>query len=347
MCIGGLMRSLIAILLALAAAAGAGWYYYSGAFAPMLTLVEVRRGTAAEIVYATGVVEPLRWAKVVALQRKRIEWICDCEGKAVSKGDVLVRLDDGEERAALNELEARRRRIALDVERIRGLVARNAATQTSLDQTLTQLLEFDARIEAQKDRIGDLQLRSPLDGAVLRRDGEIGEVAGAGTNDVLLWVGPPKPLRIVADVSEDDIVRVRAGQKVLLRNEGLGGAGIAALVGDMTPKGDPATRTFRVYMPLPDDTPLRIGMTVEANIVTREKENVLLAPAEAILNGAVFTVESGRLKRKPVASGIRGTRYVEITQGLSEGDRIVTPATASMRDGAQSRVAPPASDAPK
>ena len=51
---------------------------------------------AAEIVYATGVVEPLRWAKVLALSRKRIVWICDCEGKVVKKGDVLVKLDDGE-----------------------------------------------------------------------------------------------------------------------------------------------------------------------------------------------------------------------------------------------------------
>lgn len=326
--------ALIALLIA-----GAGVFAASGRFAPAVTLVAVTRGAAAEIVYATGVVEPLRWAKVVALTRKRIEWICDCEGRPVRKGEVLVRLDDSEERAVLSELEARRQRIALDVERIRGLVARNAATQTNLDQTLTQLQEFEARITAQRDRIDDLQLRAPMDGAVLRRDGEVGEVAGTGVNDVLIWVGPPKPLRIVADVSEDDILRVRTGQRVLLRSEGLGGSGLTATVGDMTPKGDPATKTFRVYLMLPDDTPLRIGMSVEANIVTREKTDVVLAPAEAIIEGSVFTVEDGRLQRRKIETGIRGSRMVEIVAGLKEGERIVAPASSALKPGAHVQVA--------
>ena len=54
------------------------------------------RGTAVEIVYATGAVEPVRWAKVASLIRDRIVDICDCEGKTVAKGDVLARLDDRE-----------------------------------------------------------------------------------------------------------------------------------------------------------------------------------------------------------------------------------------------------------
>lgn len=329
------MRRFWALVMALLVVGAAAFYVASGRLSPSVTLVAVSRGTAAEIVYATGVVEPLRWAKVVALSRKRIEWICDCEGRPVKKGDVLVRLDDSEERAVLAEFEARRNRIALDVERIRGLVARNAATQTNLDQTLTQLQEFEARITAQKDRIDDLQLRAPMDGAVLRRDGEVGEVAGTGTNDVLIWVGPPSPLRIVADVSEDDILRVKTGQRVLLRSEGLGGSGLTATVGEMTPKGDPATKTFRVYLPLPEESPLRIGMSVEANILTREKSDAVLAPAEAIVDGGVFVVESGRLQRRRIELGIRGARMVEVLSGLQEGERIVSPAASSLRPGMQ------------
>ena len=65
------------------------------------------RGTAVEIVYATGAVEPVRWAKVASLIRDRIVELCYCEGKAVAKGDVLVRLDDRELRAQLQELKAR------------------------------------------------------------------------------------------------------------------------------------------------------------------------------------------------------------------------------------------------
>jgi RND family efflux transporter MFP subunit len=331
------MRWFIVVVLAVAAAAG-GYWYSQGGFAPEVATVAPERGSAAEVVYATGVVEPQRWAKVISLQRKRIVDICACEGQPVKAGDVLARLDDYEERAALAEMEARRNRIDLDTQRIKGLLDRNAATQTSYDQSVTQLQEIEARISAQKDRIADLQLRAPMDGVVLRRDGEIGEIAGTGANDVLFWVGQPRPLRVVADVNEEDIPRVKPGQKVLLRNEGFKGTTLDSSVGDITPKGDPATKTFRVFLTLPDDTPLRIGMSVEANIVTREKADALLLPAEAVADGAVFVVEGDRLRRTPVTVGIRGTRMIEILSGVREGDRIASPVPSGLRDGARIRL---------
>ena len=328
-------------LLVLAALAAAGWYWWqAGGLDKTVKVVEIRKGRAAEVVYATGVVEPENWAKVVALQRKRIVWICNCEGKPVKRGDPLARLDDFEERAQLTELEARRKRLALDAERIRRLVARSAATQTSLDQLITQIQEYDARIAAQKDRIRDLELRAPLDGVVLRQDGAVGEIAGTTAADILFWVGPPKPLRIVADVSEDDIPRVRKGQRVLLRNEGFKGRDIEATVGDITPKGDPATKTFRVYLPLPNDTPLRIGMSVEANIITQSKDNVVIAPSEAIIDNHVFVVRDGRLQRVALQTGIRGTRMIEVTSGLEAGEQVVSPATAQLKQGMRVRVEP-------
>ena len=84
--------------------------------------------------------------------------------------------------------------------------------------------------------------------------------------------------------------------------------------------------------------PLLIGMSVEANIVTREKQDVLLLPAEAIIGGAVFVVTDGKLARRPVETGLRGTRMVEIVAGVSARDRVVSPATAQLRDGQRVRV---------
>jgi multidrug efflux pump subunit AcrA (membrane-fusion protein) len=169
------------------------------------------RGDAAEVVYASGVVEPRTWAKVASLQRKRIIDLCRCEGKAVSKGDILAKLDDVEERAQLAELTARRDRLKLDVERARTLLERNVGSRVTLDEKVTQMQEAEARIAAQQDRISDLVLRAPMDGIVLRQDGEVGEIAGTGSSDVLFWVGQPKPLRVVADINEEDIVRVAQG----------------------------------------------------------------------------------------------------------------------------------------
>ena len=73
---------------------------------------------------------------------------------------MLARLDDAEARANLAELEARRQLLANDVERISGLYKLNAATKTALDQASTSLHEFDARIDAARQRISDLVLRA-------------------------------------------------------------------------------------------------------------------------------------------------------------------------------------------
>ncbi len=297
-----------------------------------------RKGSAAEVVYATGVVEPVVWAKVTSLVRKRIEDICKCEGQAVKKGDVLVRLDDAEEQALLTELEARLKRVKADSERLAGLVERNIASRASLDEKLTQLSEQEARVIALKDRIADLALKSPMDGVVLRRDGEVGEIAGTGAEDTLLWVGQPRPLQIVAEVNEDDILKVRKGQQALLRHEGSLDAPLTGQVLRVTPKGDPQTKTFRVYIELPDDTPLRIGMSVEANIVVTEVKDAVLVPAEALGDHRLLVVEDGRAKVRPVEVGVRGSGAVEIRSGLKAGEVVVSPYAKDLSDGARVRV---------
>lgn len=324
-------------LVTIAAGVGAIWWLRVGR-GPEVASVAPTRGPVAEIVYATGAVEPTRWAKVVPYTRKRIVDLKLAEGVSVRKGEPLAKLDDGEERAQLAELLATRERRQRDLERAQGLAARAAGTQVSVDQAQTALAEIDARIAAQKDRMEELTLRAPIDGVVLRADGHIGEIVGQ--SDVLFWVGVPNPKRVVAEVNEEDILRVATGQTALLRNDALGEKRVEAKVGDITPKGDPATKTFRVYLPLPDDTPLKIGMSVEANIVTREKANALTLPAQALSGDAVFVIEGDRLRKRAVKVGLRGARGVEILAGLSEGERVVSPARADYQDGMRVRLAP-------
>ena len=81
-------RSALIVVLLIAAAAGFGWWRFGRG--PEVTTVAPSRGTAVEIVYATGAVEPVRWAKVASVIRDRIVEICDCEGRSIAKGDVPV-----------------------------------------------------------------------------------------------------------------------------------------------------------------------------------------------------------------------------------------------------------------
>ncbi len=322
---------IIAVLILVAAAVGAVYWYLGRPIA--VTAARVERGNAAEIVYATGAIEPVRWAKVTPLIKGRIVERCRCEGKEVKVGDVLARLDDKEAQATLIELKARENFDRRELERQTELMARNVTTSQAFERATSELMRTRALISAQAERLQNYKLVAPMDGVVLREDGEVGEIVDS--LNVLYRIGLPRPLQVVAEVNEEDIPRVRNDMKVLLRTDAFLNQPLEGTVSDITPAGDPIAKTYRVKIALPDDTPLRIGMSVEANIVTREKADVLLVPSAAVADGHVFVIDGFRAYRRKVETGIRGTRAIEIASGLKEGDLVIASVPTGLADGAR------------
>jgi RND family efflux transporter MFP subunit len=323
------------LLLAILVGAGGagGWYFMRG---PEIAVATAARGAAAEIVYATGDVEPIRWAKVASVIRERIIEVCNCEGRSVAKGDVLVRLDDKEPRAQLLELQAREDFAQREFDRQSELVARGTSTVQAHERVSTDLRTVQGLISVQMEKLASYVIAAPMDGVVLRQDGEIGEIAEAG--QILVRIGALKPLQVVAEVNEEDIPRVVVGQTVLLRTDAFADQRLEGRVREITPMGDPLAKTFRVRIALPDDTPLKPGMSIEANIITREKANALLVPADSVEGNVVFLVEGNKANKRNVEIGIRGTRTVEILSGLADGDRVASPVSADLADGRRVRV---------
>ena len=327
-------KILIWLVVAVLVAAAALWWRYGQS--PQIAAVAAQRGTAVEIVYGTGTVEPVRWAKVTTVVRDRIVDICRCEGETVSKGDTLARLDDREAQAALKELRAREEFLQRELSRVTELMARGTTTAQAFERASRDVNQIQALIALQEVKINDYVIRSPMDGVVLRRDGEIGEIAEVG--QVLFRVGVPKPLWVVAEVNEEDIPRVAIGQAALLRTDAFPKQRLEAKVQEITPMGDPVTKTYRIRLALPDDTPLLPGMSVEANVISREKPNALLVPSDAIQGDAVFVVDGAILRKRNVEVGIRGTRQSEILSGLNEGERVASPAGTGLQDGSRVRI---------
>jgi len=320
---------------ALAALAAVAWWVIAGRV-PEVRAVYPTRGTAAEIVYATGNVEPVTWAKVASIVRGRVVEICHCEGKTVAKGEVLARLDDREARAVLSELQARLKFATAELDRVTQLAGRGVSTPQSLQKATTDLAQIEALNRVQQAKLGDYEVRAPLDGVVLRRDGETGEIIDPG--QVLFRVGVPAHKQVVAEVNEEDIPRVKVAQTVLFRTDAFPDRELSGTVSDITPMGDPVSKTYRIKIALPDDTPLLTGMSVEANVVTRRKEGALIVPAAAVIGDEALVIDGGRVRRRKVVVGIRGTRAVEIVTGLDEQTQIATPADTKLRDGARVRV---------
>lgn len=324
----------LVVLALLLAGAAALWMFLQRA--ERIATVAVMRGSIAEAVYATGSVEPVIWAKVLPLVRTRIVEHCRCEGKPVKKGDVLARLDDSGAQADLKQAEAKRVFAAAEMARQTDLFKRGITTKQALERSQTDLLQVDRQIDALKARLRDYLLLSPADGVVLRSDAQVGDIPA--TTDTLFTVGEPAPLRVVGEVNEEDIPRVKLGQKALLRNEGFPAQALESSVDAITPKGDAAAKTFRVYLALPDNTPLRIGMNVEANIIVADKKDALLVPSEAIREpgtprASVFVMRDGKLRAVPVTTGIRGARAWEVSGDVKEGDTLAAPLKPEFRDG--------------
>jgi RND family efflux transporter MFP subunit len=329
------MKRFFAILLTLSVVVGGLYVFWYRP--PAVDLVSPVRGSAAEVVYATGVVEPETWAAVTSIVRARIIERCNCEGKQIKRGGVIARLDDTAARAVSQAFKARVDQRRQELDRYATLLDRRVVSQAAYDKAVGDLAQAEGDLAAQAGRLADFLILAPIDGTVLREDTAVGEAAEPG--QVLVWIGQPRPLIIVSEVNEEDIRRIEVGQKVVLKADAFPGEALDATVKSITLKGDPVTKTYRVRHALPGDTPLFIGMSVEANIVVRTVADTLLIPRAAVHDGAILIVESGRIVTREIEIGIIGVDKVEILNGLSEKDRVVAVYADDLKAGQRVAIA--------
>ncbi|MGY0196520.1 efflux RND transporter periplasmic adaptor subunit [Leptothrix sp. BB-4] len=312
------------VLMAAVLGGGTWWWRHS----PLdVTTARVGRGPAVEAVYATGLVEPTVQMPVAPRTGGRlVQWLVE-EGAKVRRGQVLARLQAVELDQTVQELGAREKLARIQLDRTQALVKDQFLSKAELDRVQTELAAAEAasrRAQAQRD---DMELRAPADGTVLRRDGEAGQVVAAG--QTLYTLACCAPLRVAAEVDEEDIVRVRRGQRVLLRSEALPGRVFEAEVADITPKGDPVARSWRVRIRPREAAVLeaagaRAGMTMDANIVISRRDDVLLMPSRAL------TVP-GLAPEKGAATVQTAVAPVAAPVAASAASEATAPAPASTR----------------
>jgi Cu(I)/Ag(I) efflux system membrane fusion protein len=171
---------------------------------------------------------------------------------------------------------------------------------------------------------------APQDGEILERNAVNGMRAGPG--DVLFRIADHRLVWVVIDVAERDLSQVSVGTKVTIRPRGLGGQTFTGEVSLIYPHLMAQTRTARIRVELPNpDELLRPEMYVDAEIETGTPDSVLAVPESAVLDSgtrqAVLVDKGdGRFEPRQVKLGRRGGGYVEITDGVAEGEAVVTSA---------------------
>jgi RND family efflux transporter MFP subunit len=318
---------------------GGGGAWFVATLPPAFSVTTPTRGPVVEAVYATGSVEPEKWVKVGPTIPGRIAVHACVEGQPVEAGQTMIQLENASARAKLAEIEAMVRFRQEEVDRYAALLKKDFASRQAYQRALSDLDQGKAALGAAQQALADTTIVAPIDGVVLREEGEVGEVVKAG--DVLCWIGQEKPLRITAEVDEEDMPRIAVGQRALISADAFPGSASEGRVTEITPLGDPINKSYRARVSVPADSRLLTGMTAELNIIVREEQAVLLIPPAALLGGSVWTVADGVAHRRPVETGVYGDRFVEVRSGLSGDETIILEPSAKLADGDPVRIKKP------
>lgn len=224
---------------------------------------------------------------------------------------------------------------------LEGQLAANQAQQRALRIDLNaNAARQAAAVQSLGTRVSDTEVRSPLDGVVLAKSIEIGEVVAL--NQTLFKVGDTRDLILEVSVDEADVARVHDGSGAITPSTAA--VSLYAFprevfrgrVFEVFPDANRERKAFLVKVRL-DKPPvgLRSGMSAEVNVIAREEDAVLLAPSEAEAEGSVWTVANGRAHRLPITVGIRDLLRLQILSGLAEGDSVIVEGQDKVTEGAR------------
>lgn len=318
---------LLAIFVVITAIAVGGWSYVTRPLS--LTATRATRGSVADVVYATGFVEPRRPVDVSSRVTAPVTAVLADEGDRINRGQALVTLDAEDQRHTIAQLAADRVKTEQDEARAVALFKNGWIAKSARDGAVAAAQSARAAEASARAKLDQYTIRSGVSGVVLRRDVEPGDLATAAKT--LFQVGDPRQLRVTATVDERDIPLVRKGSMALMSTEAFPGRVLRGAVYEITPAGNPDQRAFRVR--IQPDSPLPVGLTLEVNIMVSQRDHALLVPPASIRNNAVWIVEGDHLRRSPVQSGIRGSDRTEIRSGLSERACVVSDPPDNLKAG--------------
>lgn len=247
-----------------------------------------------------------------------------------------VALEQAQQRREASQARVRSAEAQLDLlrkgtrgEQIQGARAQVRAAEAVVQQRRVQL-------ERARAGVGDYVLAAPFAGVVAALDVREGDMVTPGTRVAQLV--DPRVFEVRTAIDEADILKVKVGQEAVVALDALPDATFSARVARVAPRTDPVAKTAEVALRL-DQAPARLmeGLTASVNLVTARREG-LTVPAAALVRqeGAswVWTVgEGGKIATASVKAGATSGEQVEVTEGLTEGARIVARADARLKAG--------------
>ena len=258
-------------------------------------------------------------------------------GQKVQAGDVLLRLDDTDLRAKLQQakaavmaLDATRSQAEGDEKRDAKLVISGAVSQQELEKARTALRTAEADLLRAQETVKEVlamldwaTIRSPIDGVVIDKKVDVGDMVSPG--QILVTLFDPKRMQLVASVRESLAHQLQVGQEIDARVEGLKKQ-CQGTISEIVPEAQSASRTFQVKVTGPCPTGIYTGMFGRI-LIPLEEEQVLVIPQQAVRRigqlELVDAVQHGRSTRRAIRTGRTLDENVEVLSGIQEGERVL------------------------
>jgi RND family efflux transporter MFP subunit len=288
----------------------------------------------------------LRFRKLVRIHSQeegRVVELSLFEGDHVVQGQVLVRLEDDLLRAERDKAQATRDQKRLDLNRLDDLRRKRAASEDEVAQAGTLLALAEADLRLLETRLGFTRISAPFGGVITERLVEPGDFVTKNTH--LLTLADPGSLVAEIYASELILPQVSVGDPARLRIDALGDQVFGARILRIHPRLEESSRQGIVELtldPLPSGA--KAGQFVRATLTTAAAPRLLI-PLRALHRDHegefVWLVGAdGKAARRAVTTGLRIADGVEILDGLTPGERVITRGFLGLAQGKTVKVVP-------
>lgn len=264
------------------------------------------------------------------------------EGARVKKGQLLLRLQDDEQKTALAKVESQLAQAKREYERQKKMFAEALISEQAFNEATFEVEQLELAQEEARRQLSYTEVRAPISGTVTRR------LVGLGDH-----VTPNQHLFDLVDfdsivarihIPEKELPRLKLGLPVRISAPALTGVEVPAKVTLLSPVVDPESGTVKVTVKVPNHPGLRPGMYVDVSLVAARLEETLLVPKRALVldNDQVFIYRmkgQDRVERLLIHAELEDKDNVKPADGLAVGDRVVVAGQAGLKDGALVRLA--------
>lgn len=263
------------------------------------------------------------------------------DGASVSRGDVLVQLDDAVYKAKYESAKAKLFYSQNNFRRMALLGKKGIIAQQAIEEADSNLKERKAELDENQVTLNKMKMTAPFDGVIGKSQVNPGDYVNVGQPLVMLT--DTKHLRIEYSVPEKYLPHLKIGQVVTITAAAYPGKVFIGHLTFISPTINADNRSLSLYAEIENtDNLLAPGMFVEASQTLGSTEHALLVPARSlvpVLDGSqVFKVVDGKAYGVNVIIGQRTADSVQVLQGLVKDDVVITDGQMKVKNGMSVKV---------